>query len=75
MILKLIQDVIPVESISTDEVIHLLWKRGVGIERIFGQFYEMEEMASHQGREPMTVADAELAGVLEAQQPLDDRPF
>lgn len=69
-------------QLTDDQMIQELWERGVGIERIFGVFYALEEMASHRsdlsfgndeegqhGRQPLTVGDAHLAGVVPPIQP------
>lgn len=76
-------------SATEDRLIEALWHHGVTIERIFGVFYALEEMANHRsdmvfgndeegqhGRKPLTVGDAELAGFASLpQQPLSRQPF
>lgn len=62
------------KRLRTDVLISELYRRGVSIEDIFGQFYALEEMASarddeifgndeegQHGRQPLTVGDAQLA--------------
>ena len=61
--------------LRTDVITSELYRRGVTIEDIFGQYYAIEEMASaaddeifgndeegQHGRQPLTVGDAQLAG-------------
>lgn len=78
----LIQDIRPGKASqpdpdNTQELIVELFKRGVTIEQIFGQFYELEAIADarhdeifgndeegQHGRQPLTVGDALLAGVV-----------
>lgn len=78
----LIQDIRPAPKQeptpdNTQELIVELFKRGVTIERIFGQYYELEAIADarhdeifgndeegQHGRQPLTVGDALLAGVV-----------
>lgn len=62
------------KRLRSDVLISELYRRGVSIEDIFGQFYALEEMASarddeifgndeegQHGRPPLTVGDARLA--------------
>ena len=47
------------KSICDEVLISELHRRGVTIETIFGQYYALDEMASHS---TLTVGDARLAG-------------
>lgn len=75
--------------LRTDVIISELYRRGVTIEDIFGQYYAIEEMASaaddeifgndeegQHGRQPLTVGDALLvAPPLPPKRPLGEVPF
>lgn len=86
----LIQDVTPVpkQEDNTSELIEELFKRGVSIAQIFGQYYAMEAIADarhdeifgndeegYHGRAPLTVGDAMLAGVVARDIPVTRQPF
>ena len=92
--MKPIQDVVPpkkkhLKNFQTETLIEELWDRGVDIQRIFGQFYALEEMANHRsdlvfgndedgqhGIPPLTVGDVELAGLTSLpNQPIPRQPF
>ena len=77
----LIQDIRPApkqeQTDDTQALIVELFKRGVTIKQIFGQYYELEAIADERhdeifgndeegqhGKQPLTIGDALLAGVV-----------
>ncbi len=87
---KLIEDIKPLDypyTTTSSRMIATLYKRGVTIEQIFGQYYAMEEMANarddeifgndeegQHGRPVLTVGDARLAG-FGTPEVKHDQPF
>lgn len=85
----LIQDIKPKRrQVPTQRLIQELHKRGVTITDIFAQYYEMEAMGDYQedrafgsderGQhgKPLTVGDAELAGLAKLPfEPKERQPF
>lgn len=76
------------KELSTEVIIDELFRRGVGIERIFAQYYALEENATgrqwqyfgtgeegQHGRPPITVGDAHLAGHDGKPEVNQDKPF
>lgn len=60
--------------VSSENLIAVLFSRGVDIQTIFGQYYAMEEMGNH--GVTLTVADAEIAGLASLpNKPLPRQPF
>lgn len=70
------------DSLKTETMVEELFLRGVTIAEIFGQYYAMEAMADARhddifgndeeglhGRQPLTVSDAYLAGVVSRPTP------
>lgn len=89
---KRIQDVVSPATkkamLTSDEMIAILYMRGITVPYIFGKFFEYEaHEAAHSdevfgsseegqhGRAPLTVGDAKLAGADVPDQPLPRQPF
>ncbi len=96
----MIQDVVPspayvrgygktalLKELTNEQLVDELHKRGVGIDRVFAQFYAIEAMSTGKDWEingdgeegqhgrPLTVGDVELAGLAELPETPNPRPF